>query len=100
MPPGPKAEESGGSSDCTSLVRRSVLLPSASNSAAVESTFTWSRLLAIVVAPACANPQAIASPIPLVPPRTTATRFFRENNSRAFIEDKINIQRANTNLEN
>src|SRR5450631_1087953 len=39
----------------------------------------------MVMAPACANPRAIARPIPLVPPSTTATRFLRENSSSAFI---------------
>src|ERR1019366_4167842 len=84
---------------CTSEVTRSVRAPSASSSAPVESTLARSRLLAIVMAPAWTNPRAMASPIPLVPPRTTATRSFRENCSRAFMGVRLNIQRANFDTE-
>ena len=76
---------------CTSLVSRSVREPMASNSAAVAFTLFWSRLLTMVVAPASAKPCAIASPIPLVPPSTTATRSFKENISSAFIRVKFNF---------
>jgi len=54
---------------------------------------------AMVMAPAWTNPRAMASPIPLVPPRTTATRSFRENCSRAFMGVRLNIQRGNFGTE-
>src|SRR5215813_7832648 len=71
----------------------------ASNSAAIASTLAWSRLLAIVMAPACANPRAMACPMPLVPPNTTATRFLREKSSRAFIRVKLKYTRRSQTTE-
>src|SRR5579859_2181969 len=58
---------------------RRVFTPSDSISVACAATRSLSRLLAMVAAPARAKPRAIAWPIPLVPPSTTATLFFREN---------------------
>jgi hypothetical protein len=63
----------------TSDRMRSVLRPIASIAAAAASRFSAPRAEAITSAPASARPSAIARPMPVVPPTTTAMRPSRLN---------------------
>src|SRR5579863_5656494 len=65
----------------TSLVTRSERLPSASISFAAFSTCSARRELATTSAPASASPSAIALPMPVVPPVTTATLPLKSKRS-------------------
>src|SRR5947209_4047474 len=64
----------------TSEVSRRARRPVVSIAFAASSTCSSRRELATTSAPASANPTAIASPIPEVPPTTTADLPLRSNN--------------------
>ncbi len=68
----------------TSEVSRSALRPLDSICAAASSTCSCRRELATTSAPASANPTAMASPIPDVPPTTTAVFPVKSNNEFAI----------------
>ena len=71
-------------SSATSQGRASARAPRPSSSFTAASLLAASRAQTAIAAPACARPRAMPSPIPPLPPVTTATRPLRSNIEAPF----------------